>query len=317
MRRSRLPGWANSGKFSGVCSVHGSFLIVCLLSNALLLFAGTATAQSSFDRGTLQGRVYTNQFLRFSWTLPEDWAAQQDSSPPNKGRNYTLLRLAPGGPRTDEYIVLTAQDFTDTPGFGYEYMDKLKAIVEGQGWKTLGERSYRSLGGGLRAERDTYQSGDEPPRYMAVIAAPSRGYEIKFVISAGSPERLEELVWSAVTLKITPDWEAPASSSNPPSDEPVERVRISEKVSQLLILRKVQPRYPTVARQAHVQGSVVMTARISKEGRMKRLDVMEGDPVLAQAALEAVSQWQYKPYVLEQKPVEVETQITVKFFFMP
>jgi protein TonB len=50
---------------------------------------------------------------------------------------------------------------------------------------------------------------------------------------------------------------------------------------------------------------------------MKRLDVMEGDPVLAQAALEAVSQWEYKPYVLEQKPVEVETQITVKFFFMP
>jgi len=76
---------------------------------------------------------------------------------------------------------------------------------------------------------------------------------------------------------------------------------------------RVQPTYPEAARKAHVQGSVVMLAHISTEGTIKNLFVLSGEPPLTQAALDAVSQWRYKPYLLQENAVEVETQITVNF----
>ena len=92
-----------------------------------------------------------------------------------------------------------------------------------------------------------------------------------------------------------------------------QRVRVSQGVTQGLLIRKIQPAYPPLARQARIQGSVILTAEISKEGSIENLRVMSGHPMLIQAALDAVKQWRYKPYILNGEPVEVETQITVNF----
>jgi protein TonB len=91
------------------------------------------------------------------------------------------------------------------------------------------------------------------------------------------------------------------------------RVRVSQGVSQGLLIRKVQPNYPPLARQARIQGSVVLTAEISKDGSIENLRLVSGHPMLAPAAIEAVKQWKYKPYFLNGEPVEVETQVTVIF----
>lgn len=95
------------------------------------------------------------------------------------------------------------------------------------------------------------------------------------------------------------------------------RVRISEKVSQLFIVTKVNPEYPEEARAKHVEGFVVMRAAISKEGVVESLNVLSGDSLLAPAATTAVKQWKYKPYLLNGQPVAVETQVTVKFELNP
>jgi len=92
-----------------------------------------------------------------------------------------------------------------------------------------------------------------------------------------------------------------------------QRVRVSQGVSQGLLIRKIQPNYPPLARQARIQGSVLLQAVISKEGAIENLRLISGHPMLAPAALEAVKQWRYKPYILNGEPVEVETQITVNF----
>src|SRR3989442_6875218 len=92
-----------------------------------------------------------------------------------------------------------------------------------------------------------------------------------------------------------------------------QRVRVSQGVSQGLLIRKVQPAYPPLARQARIQGQVVLQAEISKDGSIENLRLISGHPMLAPAALEAVKQWKYKPYMLNGEPVEVETQITVNF----
>jgi TonB family protein len=79
-----------------------------------------------------------------------------------------------------------------------------------------------------------------------------------------------------------------------------------------LIVQRV-PAYPESAKMSGVEGDVVMQALISKEGTVKRLHVMEGDSRLRSAAEEAVYKWRYRPYVLNGRPVEVATTVTVNF----
>ena len=90
-------------------------------------------------------------------------------------------------------------------------------------------------------------------------------------------------------------------------------LKISQGVSQGLLIKRVQPRYPQTALSMRVQGAVQMEATINKEGNITNLKVISGDPVLAHAAAEAVKQWRYKPYYLNGEPVEIQTQITVNF----
>ena len=92
-----------------------------------------------------------------------------------------------------------------------------------------------------------------------------------------------------------------------------QRVRVSSGVQSGLLVRKVQPTYPPLARQARIQGTVVLQAQISKSGDIENLQLVSGHPMLAPAAIEAVKQWKYKPYLLNGEPVEVETTVQVNF----
>jgi TonB family protein len=106
------------------------------------------------------------------------------------------------------------------------------------------------------------------------------------------------------------------STSQSNSDLP-QRVRVSQGVSTGLLITRVQPRYPDDARQARIQGTVVLKALIDANGDVEDLTLVSGHPMLAPAALEAVKQWKYKPYLLNGRPVKVETQITVNFQLWP
>jgi len=91
------------------------------------------------------------------------------------------------------------------------------------------------------------------------------------------------------------------------------RLQVSQGVTQGMLLHRVQPSYPALARQARIQGSVVLQAEIGRDGSIQNLHLISGHPMLAPSAVEAVKQWKYKPYILNQQPVEVETTITVNF----
>ena len=77
--------------------------------------------------------------------------------------------------------------------------------------------------------------------------------------------------------------------------------------------RQVQPQYPTIAKTAGIEGAVLLRAIVSREGTIEHLQVISGHPLLVRAAIEAVQQWHYRPYVLNGQAVEVETEITVNF----
>ena len=88
--------------------------------------------------------------------------------------------------------------------------------------------------------------------------------------------------------------------------------RVSRMMEGNLIFR-VQPLYPPLAKQARIQGQVILRAAISRNGMIENLQVLSGHPMLVQAAIDAVKQWRYRPYSLNGEPVEVETQVTVNF----
>jgi periplasmic protein TonB len=92
-----------------------------------------------------------------------------------------------------------------------------------------------------------------------------------------------------------------------------QRVRVSSGVVSGLLVRRVNPTYPPLARQARIQGVVLLQAQISKTGDIENLTLISGHPMLAPAAIEAVKQWKYRPYLLNGEPVEVDTQIQVNF----
>jgi periplasmic protein TonB len=89
-------------------------------------------------------------------------------------------------------------------------------------------------------------------------------------------------------------------------------IRLSH-MSEGDLVRKVLPTYPPLARSARIEGAVILQAMISKSGAIENLRLLSGHPLLAPAAIEAVRQWRYRPYILNGEPVAVETQITVNF----
>jgi protein TonB len=94
---------------------------------------------------------------------------------------------------------------------------------------------------------------------------------------------------------------------------PAGALKISQGVSQGLLIKRVQPIYPPNALAMRIQGTVEMEATINKEGNITNLKKISGDPILSRAALEAVKQWRYKPYYLDGAPVDIQTQISIKF----
>jgi protein TonB len=91
------------------------------------------------------------------------------------------------------------------------------------------------------------------------------------------------------------------------------RVNITSGVAAGLLVQKTMPVYPAIAKSAHVAGTVVLHANISKWGKIENLRVVSGPVMLRQAAMNAVSTWRYKPYLFNQQPVEVETEVSVVF----
>jgi len=93
----------------------------------------------------------------------------------------------------------------------------------------------------------------------------------------------------------------------------VKKLNISSGVMAGMLLLKTTPVYPPIAKAARVSGTVVLQATISKTGSIENLHVISGPAMLQQAAMQAVKSWRYRPYLLNNEPVEVETTVNVIF----
>ncbi len=130
----------------------------------------------------------------------------------------------------------------------------------------------------------------EPPDPTSVTASDSVGSTRQ----SDQPAGVESLVASSAAL-------------------PKLNVPLSQGVSGGVLIRKVLPVYPPGARQSHAQGVVVLEGTINEQGQMEGLKMVSGPPLLANAAIDAVSKWRYTPYVLNGKPVRKSARISISF----
>jgi periplasmic protein TonB len=98
-----------------------------------------------------------------------------------------------------------------------------------------------------------------------------------------------------------------------PVPMPAKRMRIASRVAEANLIHDVAPQYPPEAGRARIEGAVVLMAVIGKDGGVQDVQVESGLPILAQAAIDAVRQWRYKPYMIDGEPVEVDSRITINF----
>jgi TonB family protein len=105
--------------------------------------------------------------------------------------------------------------------------------------------------------------------------------------------------------KIAPRIDMPAAFP--------QRVKVSEETISKFVLKRTNPDYPPFARDSKITGNVSLEVVIDKNGKPSDVHVLSGDATLAAAAVEAVRKWQFRPYLVMQRPVEVETQLIVKF----
>jgi TonB family protein len=324
-----------------------------ILAFALFLLTVSAWAQAPgpsnpprFDVGTIDAGFYINDCLGFSYPIPDGWQVNADAlgTPPGtakheSGGNLLLLVIDQHTKRPFfNRVVVSATNASamtfDTAGFvshfvhaqtGGDNSGSRKILKEAYPVDFAGKHFYRS---------DYSDARTGATLYKAFLSTKFRGYFLGWTIVASAPEEVDAAVNTLQKMVFRQDQPDPActmgpdearpadargvaASTPPPAGGPQQRVRISQGVAETLIVKKVQPAYPDAARFNQIQGNVILRAEIDTEGNVQQVVLISGHPMLAPAAIAAVKQWKYKPYLLNGKPVNVETQATVIFQLRP
>jgi len=109
-----------------------------------------------------------------------------------------------------------------------------------------------------------------------------------------------------------PPMDDKRNQPKPPFEPPPQKTRIYEpQINPALLTRRVEPVFPPLARQIRKSGKVELHAVIATDGTIQSLEVVSGDPMFLESAIDAVRQWRYQPTLLNRQPVEVDTFITV------
>ena len=281
----------------------------------------------NFENGAVANGVYSNECFGFSLPIPSGWEVNAVTAGGKAKRradkSLVLLFLSQSG-NSEGKIILSASLAGDQTLSAQDYVS---TAIHRQISASAGRELIRDVAavdfGGLHFYRSDYKGAlsDKVPLYFAFVYTRFRGYYIGETIASGSPQGLDEAANSLRVISFQQDQINPNCVMAPdeaPANIPMpQRVRVSQGVSQGLLIKKVTPIYPEYARQNRIQGQVILQAEISKSGDIDHLQLITGDPELAPSAIEAVKQWKYKPYLLQGQPVRVETQIVVNFTLSP
>jgi TonB family protein len=327
-------------KLAWICFV-GIAVALCELVDPQGSRAGVSKIMP--ENGTIVDGAYSNQCLGFSYPIPDGWEPNfevgaivpEGMATHSSGGGVILLVLDQhtGRPFRNRIVLssLHATGFKiDIDGFVSKFVRA--QVSQSQEDTELSRDTFPANFAGKQFFRADYrESLPAGALYKAFIATKFREHFLGWSLVAGSPQELEESAGSLQRISFRVDEPVQSCKDAPPSTGIIGgvlsskpsmsqsnsglpmRVRVSQGVSTGLLVTKVPPQYPDDAKQARIQGQVVLKALIDKNGDVEDLSLVSGHPLLAPAAIEAVKQWKYKPYLLNGQPVKVETQILVNF----
>jgi TonB family protein len=281
--------------------------------------------------GAFKDDLYSNEFFDVAYPLSRDWVRETE---------VMRKRVSADGQSPGIYVLLAAVHIPQqTAPLEADSSFVLSALESAN---RSCEQYLQSLGNALHSRKEAQQKGTatpltiagrdfyridfefrESPSRRTFLCTQSKNYLLQWNIVGLSKGTVESSVSTLNAIHAgqsqTPPAErsgmdAPSNSAGDMQSKPqVVRVRVAAGVTQGLILKKVPPVYPQQAKYAHIQGSVRMSAIISKNGDVVDLEILDGPIELAVSAVNAVRQWKYRPYVLNGEPVEVGTEITVNY----
>jgi TonB family protein len=287
----------------------------------------TPTLNTPPPLGTFEKDAYWNDYFGLYYPLSREWVRETELV-----RNRYSKNQAPGADvllvevhippdntelRADASFTLfaikrSAQYQSDNC---QQYLDGLaSALNASKSAKQKGSMSSFSVAGREFVRADFAYRADPPDH--AVICSPSKDHLLLW--------KVQGLNWKAVetaasTLNLVtssapqPKQElSPTKASSTPPPVPIDL-----GLATGLLIKKVQPVYPEGARNNRIQGTIIMSARISKTGDIADLELIDGPIELAVSAVNAVRQWKYRPYLLNGEPVTVKTQIQVNYILGP
>jgi len=172
----------------------------------------------------------------------------------------------------------------------------------------LGERRVTMTVPGASVQSFSYGSTDLLREPLKLSSADSS----EMVVTLGSAGAISTgaVLGAIITPTVPPQQILPVQ---PPPPPPPPAMRIGGDVAQANLISSVPPTYPPLAREARLQGVVLLQVEISREGVVDSVRVIDGHALLNDAAVQAVRQWRYKPYMINGQPTPVVTTVTVNF----
>ena len=165
----------------------------------------------------------------------------------------------------------------------------------------------------LQAPTPAYTSKSIPAPTASTQEAPSASVNTTGAVVGGVPDGVVGGVPSGVFNEALSSTRSLPVLAKTPEPTPVKRIRVASRVAEANLIHDVAPTYPPEAGRARIEGTVVLMAVIAKDGSVHDVRVESGLPLLAQAAIDAVKQWRYRPYLWNGEPVEVDSRITINF----
>jgi periplasmic protein TonB len=166
---------------------------------------------------------------------------------------------------------------------------------------------------GVESAATTQTPTAAPTRAPAPVLAAAPAAAATSASQGALPNSEKSAAGPIAAAGSTPPEAVPAATPAPAKPSAAPPVVVPANVTAASIVTQTKPTYPPEARAKLVEGEVLLRAIIDREGKISEVHVLSGDDLLAQAAVNAVRQWRYKPMLVEGEPREVDTTITVTF----
>ncbi|GAC1620718.1 MAG: hypothetical protein NVS9B13_11290 [Candidatus Acidiferrum sp.] len=282
---------------------------------------GTAVSQS--DPGlakpkpvdeTLTGTDYVNRTGKFTLKVPIEWKINNDV------RVGTSSLAGLSSRDNMRFLIVEHETFSGS-------IESYRGLLEVQSRRNLND--YEKLSesnvtidgrpGLLFTSRGTSTQAQNLPLQFVAMIVPYEGEYVHAVAWCIEPlfnesqRTLENILLSYKRVSDKPVANPPAPATLPTPAPISNRLALESDVELAKIIERVEPVYPPLARQAHVQGKVRLHAIIAKDGSVEELEVISGQPLLIKPAMDAVRKWRYAPTIFMGQPIEVDTTIDVIF----